>query len=470
MVGLSISYEPMTNDGYSPTAALSVTRESTEGALWPAPEASGALKATLTIPGSKSLTNRELVLAALAEGPSHLFAPLHSRDSERMIAGLTALGVAFTPIPGSGRYGPDLLVTPPERLSAGGTVDCGQAGTVMRFVPPLAGLVAGEVHFTADANALHRPMGPMIRALRELGVDVDDAGHWALPFSVRGHGHVRGGELDIDASTSSQFVSGLLLAASRFDVGMRLRHTGRTLPSVPHIDMTVEALLHRGVHVERPTAREWVVASGPIRAKDIAVEPDLSNASPFLAAAMVAGGTVAITGWPLHSTQPGALLTEYLPQMGARVSRRGGVLTVTGRGITGATLDLSAAGELTPTLVALAALADSPSEFTGIGHLRLHETDRLAALTAEINALGGEVTELEDGLRIVPRPLHGGVWHSYHDHRMATTGAILGLAVPGILIDDIQTTAKTLPEFTELWHAMLEGTHEDAAVQGDASA
>lgn len=452
----------MTNDSYSPITSPSAADGPAQDALWPAPVAAGALNATLTIPGSKSLTNRELVLAALAEGPSQLLAPLHSRDSDRMITGLTALGVTFTPIEGQGPYGPDLLVTPPERLHSGGTVDCGQAGTVMRFLPPLAGLVTGEVHFNADDNALHRPMGPMISALRELGVDVDDGGRWALPFSVRGHGHVRGGELEIDASTSSQFVSGLLLAASRFDVGMHLRHTGARLPSVPHIDMTVEALQHRGVRVERPTPGEWIVAAGPIRAKDIAVEPDLSNASPFLAAAMVAGGTVSITGWPLHSTQPGALLTEILPQLGARVNRRAGVLTVTGRGITGATLDLSAAGELTPTLVALAALADSPSEFTGIGHLRLHETDRLAALTNEINALGGEVTELEDGLRIVPRPLRGGVWHSYHDHRMATTGAILGLAVPGIEVEDIDTTAKTLPEFASLWHAMLEGTPGDA--------
>ncbi len=461
MRSLSISYEPMTNDSYSPITSLSAADGPANGALWPAPAAAGALNATLTIPGSKSLTNRELVLAALAEGPSKLSAPLHSRDSERMIAGLTALGVAFTPINGTGRFGPDLLVTPPDKLHAGGTVDCGQAGTVMRFLPPLAGLVAGEVHFEADGNALHRPMGPMITALRELGVDVDDSGRWALPFSVRGHGHVRGGELEIDASSSSQFVSGLLLAASRFDVGMHLRHTGPRLPSVPHIDMTVEALQHRGVRVERPSAHEWVVAAGPIRAKDIAVEPDLSNASPFLAAAMVAGGSVSITGWPLHSTQPGALLTEILAQMGARVSRRAGVLTVVGRGITGAMLDLSAAGELTPTLVALAALADSPSEFTGIGHLRLHETDRLAALANEINALGGDVTVLEDGLRIVPRPLRPGVWHSYHDHRMATTGAILGLAVPGIEVEDIETTAKTLPEFTQLWQSMLDGTSGD---------
>ncbi|HOA87238.1 MAG: 3-phosphoshikimate 1-carboxyvinyltransferase [Microbacteriaceae bacterium] len=452
----------MSNDSYSPITSLSAANGPATKALWAAPTADGALNATLTIPGSKSLTNRELVLAALAEGPSKLIAPLHSRDSERMIAGLTELGVTFTAVDGSGAFGPDLLVTPPDQLRSGGTVACGQAGTVMRFLPPVAGLVAGEVHFDADDNALHRPMGPMIRALRELGVDVDDAGRWSLPFSVRGHGHVRGGELDIDASTSSQFVSGLLLAASRFDVGMHLRHTGPRLPSVPHIDMTVEALQHRGVRVERPSPREWVVAAGPIRAKDIAVEPDLSNASPFLAAAMVAGGTVSITGWPLHSTQPGALLTEILPQMGARVHRRAGILTVTGRGILGANLDLSAAGELTPTLVALAALADAPSHFTGIGHLRLHETDRLAALANEINALGGEVTVLEDGLRIVPRPLRGGVWHTYHDHRMATTGAILGLAVPGIEIQDIETTAKTLPEFTALWQSMLEG--------GDATA
>ena len=281
---------------------------------------------------------------------------------------------------------------------------------------------------------------------------------------MRGHGHVRGGEIVIDASASSQFVSGLLLAAPRFDVGLHLIHRGERLPSMPHIDMTVEALAHRGVHVERPVPGEWVVPAGPLRGKDIAIEPDLSNAAPFLAAAMVVGGSVSVTGWPAHSTQPGAMLTDILSLMGARVVRRGGALTVSAgaNGIQGVDLDLSAAGELTPTIFGLAAFADSPTTLYGIGHIRGHETDRIAALIGELRSLGGEAEELPDGIRIVPRPLHGGRWRAHHDHRLATTGALVGLAVPGVEIDDIGTTAKTMPEFPELWQRMLEGGSDDA--------
>lgn len=449
----------MTADGYSPTAA------SDGRGPWRAPAAEGPLRATITVPGSKSLTNRELVLAALAEAPSRLMAPLHSDDSARMIDALRMLGVGIDLVPGTGRYGDDIEVTPVWPLRGGPEVDCGQAGTVMRFVAALAGFVAGDVTLTAHESALHRPMGAMISALRDVGVDIDDGGRWALPFIVRGHGHVRGGEVTIDASASSQFVSGLLLSAPRFDVGLHLVHSGERLPSIPHIDMTVEALAHRGVHVERPHVGEWIVPAGPVRGKDVAIEPDLSNAAPFLAAAMIAGGSVSVTGWPAHSTQPGAMLTDILALMGARVVRRGGALTVTaGSGIQGVDLDLSAAGELTPTIFALAAFADSPSTLHGIGHIRGHETDRIAALVTELRGLGGEAHELPDGIRIVPRPLRAGTWHAYHDHRMATTGALIGLAVPGVEVDDIGTTAKTMPEFPQIWQRMLTGDGDSGAL------
>ncbi|MBN9195248.1 MAG: 3-phosphoshikimate 1-carboxyvinyltransferase [Microbacterium sp.] len=433
-------------------------------APWAAPTPSGPLDARVTVPGSKSLTNRELVLAALADGPSRLRAPLHSDDSARMIDALRLLGVGVDIERGEGDVGDDLLVTPVAPFAGGSVIDCGQAGTVMRFVAPLAGFAEGEVTMTAHETALHRPMGEMIKALRDVGVDIDDGGHWALPFAVRGHGHVRGGEVTIDASASSQFVSGLLLAAPRFDVGLHLIHSGERLPSLPHIDMTIETLAHRGVHVERPGVGEWVVPAGPIRGKEVTIEPDLSNAAPFLAAAMIAGGAVSIAGWPAHSTQPGALLTEILPLMGARATRRGGVLTVTGGdGIAGVDLDLSAVGELTPTLVALAAFADAPSTLYGIGHIRGHETDRIAALVQNLRAVGGEAHELEDGIRIVPRPLHAGLWKAHHDHRLATTGALIGLGVNGIEVDDIGTTAKTMPEFPALWRRLLGDASGDAA-------
>lgn len=434
-----------------------------DGETWRAPVADGPVRAEVSVPGSKSLTNRELVLSALAESPSRLVAPLHSDDSARMIDALRALGAQIEAVPGDGPFGPDLVVTPLSGDAADAVVDCGQAGTVMRFVTPLAGLVRGEVTVTAHESALHRPMGEMIRSLRELGVDIDDGGRWMLPFLVHGHGHVRGGEVTIDASASSQFVSGLLLAAPRFDVGLRLVHDGRRLPSVPHIDMTVEALAHRGVHVERPSEREWLVPAGPLRGKELTIEPDLSNAAPFLAAAVLTGGRVSIPHWPVHSTQPGALLADILTEIGARVTRRSGVLSVTGTGeIRGVDLDLTAASELTPSLFALAAFADAPSTLHGIGHIRGHETDRIAALVGNLRALGGQAEELEDGIRITPVPLRGGLWRAHHDHRMATAGAIIGLRVPGVEVDDIGTTAKTMPEFPRLWDEMLGADARDA--------
>lgn len=428
---------------------------------WMAPVAETPLAAVLPLPGSKSLTNRELVLAALADAPSLLREPLHSRDSALMIEALRNLGVAIEERDGQGGYGPDLLVTPPEELTGSTSIDCGLAGTVMRFLPPVAALALGPVAFDGDESARRRPMRTTIDSLRAVGADVTDDGRGALPFSLFGTGSVRGGEVQIDASASSQFVSGLLLAAARFDEGLTLRHVGEHLPSLPHIEMTIAALAARGVVVESPEVGLWVVQPGAIEGLDVRIEPDLSNAAPFLAAAIVAGGTVTIERWPTSTTQVGADLEQLLPLFGATVRREGADLTIEARGLRhgeplpGLELDLSRGGELAPAIVALAALASGPSRITGIGHLRGHETDRLAALAAEINGLGGAVTELEDGLAIEPRPLTGGLWRTYEDHRMATAGAIIGLAVPGVEIEDIRTTAKTLPQFPELWKRML---------------
>ncbi|MEO6828117.1 MAG: 3-phosphoshikimate 1-carboxyvinyltransferase [Microbacteriaceae bacterium] len=427
-------------------------------ALWPAPVAQAPLTATLTLPGSKSLTNRELVVSALADGPSVLHAPLHSRDSTAMVESLRSLGAEIHERPGRGSFGPDLVITPGE-LFGSTTIDCGQAGTVMRFVPPVAALGLGPTTFDADDSARSRPMSTMIDALRELGVDINDDHRRHLPFTVHGTGSVTGGDVTIDASESSQFVSGLLLSAARFQSGLRLRHRGDRLPSLPHIQMTMATLAARGVVVDQnPAEQSWEIQPGSIAGAEVDVEPDLSNAAPFLAAALVAGGSVTIGGWPASTTQVGADLIELLPLFGAEVSRAGDRVTVgSGDGIRGVTLDLTSGGELAPALIAIAALADGPSEITGIGHIRNHETNRLAALVAEINGIGGSVTELDDGLRIEPRPLHGGVWRSYNDHRMATAGAIIGLVVPGIEIENIATTAKTLPQFPQLWQAMVNG-------------
>jgi 3-phosphoshikimate 1-carboxyvinyltransferase len=426
---------------------------------WPAPISASPISATVSVPGSKSLTNRELVLSALADGPSVLRRPLQSRDSDLMREALGKLGVACRD---ASEATTDTIVVSPGPLTGNSTIDCGLAGTVMRFVPSLAALVTGDVTFDGDEGARRRPMATTIDSLRQLGVEVTDGGRGTLPFTVHGTGRVRGGDITIDASQSSQFVSGLLLSAARFDEGLTLRHSGEALPSMPHIDMTLACLRARGVTVSTPEPGVWRVEPGPISGRDVIIEPDLSNAAPFLCAAVVAGGSVTIPDWPGATTQVGADLTEYLPMFGATATRDERGLTVDGgrglRGgapIPGVSLDLSTGGELAPALVALAALSHEPSEFHGIAHLRGHETDRLAALVTEINALGGNATELDDGIRIEPAALHGGVWHTYHDHRMATAGAIIGLAVDDVEVEDIATTAKTLPDFPRMWAEMV---------------
>ncbi|MER3389492.1 MAG: 3-phosphoshikimate 1-carboxyvinyltransferase [Microcella sp.] len=440
------------------------------GGAWRAPRASRPLRARLSLPGSKSLTNRELVLAALADGTSVLKRPLISRDTELMIEALRSLGVTIERVEGEGAFGPDLRITPPDELSGSTTIDCGLAGTVMRFLPPVAALSLGPVAFDGDDAARRRPMRTTIESLRALGVDVNDDGRGSLPFSLWGSGAVQGGELSIDASSSSQFISGLLLAAPRFERGLVLRHTGERLPSLPHIAMTIETLRRRGVQVDNPEPGLWAVLPGPIAATETVIEPDLSNAAPFLVAALVAGGTIAIEGWPRSTTQVGADLEHLLPLFGARVHRDGSALVVDGgagvcggASVPGVDIDLSTGGELAPALVALATLASGPSTFRGIEHLRGHETDRLSALVAEITAIGGSARELEDGVSVTPSPLHGGPWRAYEDHRMATAGAIVGLAVDDVTIDDIGTTAKTLPQFPELWQRMLASSEGDSS-------
>jgi 3-phosphoshikimate 1-carboxyvinyltransferase len=419
--------------------------------LWPAPTASAPVDATVALPGSKSLTNRFLVVAALAGGQSRLHRPLRSRDTLLMAAALSALGVDVAD------RGDDWVVTP-STLRGPAKIDTGLAGTVMRFMPPVAALADGEISFDGDEQARSRPMGPMLGALRELGAEIEDEGSDSLPFVVRGSGGLVGGSVTLDASSSSQFVSGLLLAGARYAEGLTVRHEGDPVPSEPHIAMTVEVLRDCGVVVDDAEPDTWRVHPGQIFPLDIEVEPDLSNAAPFLAAALVTSGRVTVPAWPQRTTQAGDALRDILDAMGADVSLDADGLTVRGAGdISGIDVDLHDAGELTPVVAALAALADSPSRISGIAHLRGHETDRLAALATEINGLGGDVVEAADGLQIRPKPLHGNVFATYADHRIAMAAAVLGLAVPGVLVEDVETTGKTLPGFTDLWHQMLVG-------------
>ncbi|MFE6162093.1 3-phosphoshikimate 1-carboxyvinyltransferase [Streptomyces sp. NPDC056486] len=427
--------------------------------LWPAPHASGAVAATVHVPGSKSVTNRGLVLAALAAEPGWLRRPLRSRDTLLMAGALRALGVGIEEGVGPDGSGEAWRIIP-SGLHGPATVDVGNAGTVMRFLPPVATLADGPIRFDGDPRSYERPLNGVIDALRALGARIDDDSRGALPLTVHGGGALDGGPVEIDASSSSQFVSALLLSAPRFNQGVEVRHTGSALPSMPHIRMTVDMLRSAGVQVDTPESggepNVWRVTPGALLGRDLTVEPDLSNAQPFLAAALVTGGRVTVPDWPAHTTQPGDKLRKIFTEMGGSCELSPQGLVFTGSGsIHGIDVDLSEVGELTPGIAAVAALADSPSTLRGVAHLRLHETDRLAALTKEINALGGDVTETSDGLHIRPRRLHGGIFHTYDDHRMATAGAIIGLAVEGVQIENVATTAKTLPDFPDLWTGML---------------
>ena len=430
-----------------------------KSSAWPAPRARTPVHASVVIPGSKSITNRALILAALADGPSRVREPLAARDSELMINALRSLGTQIDEVDG------DLAITP-AAFAGPAQIDCGLAGTVMRFVPAVAALASGPVTFDGDPRARERPMGPVIDALRQLGVEVEVGDRLCLPFTLHGRGVVTGSDVTIDASASSQFVSALLLAGARYDRGLTIQHRGAAVPSMPHIEMTLAMLRERGVRVESdvrdPANARWQVEPGPIMPLTVTVEPDLSNAAPFLAAAAVTGGSVTVSGWPHHTTQAGDALRELLASMGCTVTLGDQGLTVSGpERLTGIDVDLHEVGELAPVIAALAALADSPSTLRGIGHLRGHETDRLAALESDLHGVGVDVQQRDDGLVIRPpvalSDLHGSVWASHDDHRMATAGAVVGLVVDDVVVDDIATTAKTLPDFVQRWDALLGG-------------
>jgi 3-phosphoshikimate 1-carboxyvinyltransferase len=422
---------------------------------WTAPTAKDAVSATVRLPGSKSMMARALVLAAVSHGPTTLRAPLRARDTELMAAGLRAMGIHVSTVDDS-----QWLIRPRPMVGPA-QIDVGLAGTVMRFLPPIAGLAYGPITFDGDPYARRRPLGPLLGALRRLGVRIDatpaaDGG--GLPITVNGNGHVAGGDVTIDASASSQFVSGLLLAGSKYDRGIVVRHAGAPMPSAPHVHMTVQMLRAAGAGVDDSVRDVWAIEPGQLKGRGWDIEPDLSGAAPFLAAALVTGGTVTVPGWPRSTAQPGDHLRSLLTQMGGSVTLTPDGLTIRGTGVIhGIHADLSEGSELTMVIAALAALADSPSHLIGIGHIRNHETDRLAALTRELTNLGTAVTELDDGLRIEPKPLSGGVFETYDDHRMAHAGAVLGLAVPGIDLTDIACTSKTMPDFPALWAAMVHG-------------
>ena len=428
---------------------------------WSAPFRSGItsasqpLKAKISIPGSKSATNRALILAAISKTPSRLRKPLSSRDADLMVKGLRSLGCKINEIKTTEGF--DYEITP-QKLSGPCQIDVGNAGTVMRFLPPIASLATGLVHFDGDARSHERPLEPVIKALEQLGISIEHGNKYRLPLTINGSGQINGGEIQIDASASSQFISALLLLGPATKNGLTVKHTGKSLPSMPHIEMTIQMLRKFGAIVE-VDQNSWTIRSGELHGQDLTIEPDLSNAGPFMAAAMVCGGSVEILDWPKSTSQPGDQLRDIFAKMGARIEQNSEGLKIFGSGeINGIDIDLHDVGELTPTIAAVAALASSTSTLRGIGHLRLHETDRLAALANEINNLGGDVTEGPGELLIKPTNLVASqIFKSYEDHRMATAGAIIGLAVKDLIVENIETTKKTLPNFPGMWQEILNG-------------
>jgi len=420
--------------------------------MWSAPfRASKPISGAINIPGSKSVTNRALVLSALASSPSTLRRGLRSRDTDLMIKALSSLGVKI-------EIEEDLWKITPAPLMGPAGIDVGNAGTVMRFLPPLASLAKGLISFDGDLRSHQRPLAPVIKALESLGVSIEHQGRYSLPLVINGAGYITGGEVEIDASASSQFLSSLLLVAPLMKQGLRIKNIGKSLPSKPHIEMTIAMLAQYGAVVDTSIDNQWSVEPTTLSGVDLVIEPDLSNAAVFMAAPILCGGEVIIKDWPRKTTQPGDQLRQIFSEMGGEIDFVDQGLRVRSSGhIRGIDIDLGDVGELTPVIAALASLADSPSYLRGIGHLRLHETDRLSALKNELTALGAEVLEEESALRINPKPMKAGVFHTYEDHRLATAGALIGLAVDGVEVENIETTGKTITDFPALWSQLLNG-------------
>lgn len=467
---------------------------------WRCPTPSEPIDATVSLPGSKSLSARALLAAALADAPSQIEGLLESRDTALMRAALETLGARFsqcgsalqvTPLPAtkapaglaSSKAEPTAPETAPTEKPPAGlppdnstpVIDCGLAGTVMRFVPPLALALGVSLTFTGDQAALARPMEPLTDALEALGARFEWHGQRGrLPFTIHGAGlnpqeHL---QVQVDGSKSSQFVSALLYLGAALQLGRAQSLTvsaKQPLVSVPHLQMSVASLRQCGVQVQAPEdyraeQLSWRISGRPRGGRSV-IEPDLSNAGPFIAAPLVSatGGQVRILHWPTHTTQVGANWVEILKLFGAQVQLDQGTLLSSSGALRGIERDASAEGELVPTMAALALVAASqgqPSKIWGIGHLRGHETDRLAAIAAQARKLGGNVDEGQDYLVFHPCTLHPAHLEAYADHRMATFAAIMGLNLPGISLDDVSATAKTMPTFTQLWDAMLKSAGE----------
>lgn len=392
------------------------------------------------------MTARALMLAVVSVGPTTLTHPSESRDSIVLARGLRTMGCHVSSVDD------EQWLLRPRPLAGPVHVDVEGSGTAMRFLPPVAGLADGPVSFDGSDVLRTAALGPQLDAMRELGIGVSTESG-GLPLTVQGIGRVPGGDVALDASASSQMVSGLLLAGPDFDRGLVLRHDGPPLSTAPHVELTVAMLRAAGAGIDDTTPNVWEVEPGRLFGRAWTIEPDLVATAPFLAAALVTGGQVTVPGWPTRTAQPGTALLGVLTEFGAHCAQSTEGLTVRGGGVLhGVDADVCRLGELVPVLAALAALADGPSYLRGIAP---GARDLVAGLAAAIGPLGGAVTEVADGVRITPARLSGGAFDTRADHRLAHAGAVLGLAVPGVVLSDVSCTAKSLPDFPGLWRRML---------------
>jgi 3-phosphoshikimate 1-carboxyvinyltransferase len=410
----------------------------------------GPVDAVVRVPGSKSITNRALACAALAQGESELHGALEADDTLAMVDGLVALGVEVLP------HWQDALVDvqgcagrPPAQLAL---VDARLSGTTSRFLLPIAGLGTGTTRVDGDHGLRARPMGDVVGAIRALGgvaTEIGAPGH--LPIQIHG-GPLAGGRVELPGDTSSQFLSGLLLAGPAMRTGLEVRVTTE-LVSRPYVDMTIAVMAAFGAHVDQPSPDRWVVEPGSYWGTTYHIEPDASSASYAFAAAAIVGGSVTIEGLGTDSLQGDLAFVDLLERMGAEVSRATDRTTVRGTGrLRGIDADLSQLSDVAQTLAVVAAFADGPTRVTGIGFIRGKETDRVGNVVAELRRARIDAEEQRDGYVIRPGRVYPATFDSHGDHRMAMAFALLGLRAEGIRIADPTCVAKTSPGY---W-AMLE--------------
>lgn len=407
----------------------------------------GPVLGSIRPPGSKSLTNRALIIAALAEGPSILTGALESEDTEVMIDSLRRIGVAID----HDQASHTLKVQGNGGKFQGDNTEMfiANSGTSMRFLTALATLGTGTFRLDGIARMRERPIGDLIEALKQLGANIrTEQGNACPPVLVDAHG-LPGGQATIAGNISSQYLSGLLMAAPYASSEVQLQVDGE-LVSQPYVRMTTQIMRDFGVTLEENDCRRFVIPGGQTyRGCQYAIEPDASAASYFWGAAAVSGGKVTVEGLSRDALQGDVGFCEALAQMGCQVDYQADSVTVTGGKLHGITIDMGEISDTVQTLAAVALFADGPTTITGVAHNRHKETDRIGDLACELRKLGATVDELADGMTITPGTLQPARIETYNDHRMAMSLSLVGLRQPGVVILNPGCTSKTYPHYFE---------------------